>query len=114
MLTGVEDELVQILGMYSPIPTTYAGGVRDLLDVEKVCINCIVCIDSHPITTHRVAGEEVRARTSRCIHWKCFRYIWWCFAVQYDGRMAYDAEKRTVGYSVSRCIQMHNLDERPP
>lgn len=33
---GIEDPLVQMLGAHSPIPVTYAGGVRDLDDVERV------------------------------------------------------------------------------
>ena len=33
---GVEDELVRLLGAHSPIAVTYAGGVRDMADVERV------------------------------------------------------------------------------
>lgn len=33
---GIDEELVQFLGEYSPIPTTYAGGARDLSDLDKV------------------------------------------------------------------------------
>lgn len=33
---GIEDELVRCLGECSPIPVTYAGGCRDLGDVERV------------------------------------------------------------------------------
>ena len=33
---GVEDALVALLGAHSPIPVTYAGGVRDMADVERV------------------------------------------------------------------------------
>jgi phosphoribosylformimino-5-aminoimidazole carboxamide ribotide isomerase len=33
---GVEDDLVRILGEHSPIPTTYAGGVRSLSDLDLV------------------------------------------------------------------------------
>ena len=33
---GVEDDLVRLLGEHSPIPVTYAGGVRDMADVERV------------------------------------------------------------------------------
>jgi len=33
---GIEEELVQILGKYSPIPVTYAGGARSLEDLERV------------------------------------------------------------------------------
>ena len=33
---GVEDALVELLGRDSPIPVTYAGGVRNVADVEKV------------------------------------------------------------------------------
>jgi len=33
---GVEDELIKTLGNHSPIPSTYAGGVRYFSDFEKV------------------------------------------------------------------------------
>lgn len=33
---GIEDGLVQALGNWSPIPVTYAGGCRNLEDVERV------------------------------------------------------------------------------
>ena len=33
---GVEDALVELLGRCSPIPATYAGGVRNMADVERV------------------------------------------------------------------------------
>jgi len=33
---GVEDALVELLGRSSPIPATYAGGVRNMADVERV------------------------------------------------------------------------------
>lgn len=33
---GIEDPLVELLGRCSPIPVTYAGGVRDMADVERV------------------------------------------------------------------------------
>ena len=33
---GIEDDLVRLLGAHSPIPVTYAGGVRDMADVERV------------------------------------------------------------------------------
>lgn len=33
---GIEDGLVEMLGKHSPIPVTYAGGVRDLDDCERV------------------------------------------------------------------------------
>jgi phosphoribosylformimino-5-aminoimidazole carboxamide ribotide isomerase len=35
-MAGIERELVQLLGDYSPIPTTYAGGVRSLADLDLV------------------------------------------------------------------------------
>lgn len=34
--SGIETELVQKLGEWSPIPTTYAGGVRDLADMDLI------------------------------------------------------------------------------
>ncbi|EIE20230.1 phosphoribosylformimino-5-aminoimidazole carboxamide ribonucleotide isomerase [Coccomyxa subellipsoidea C-169] len=36
MQLGVDEELVHLLGQASPIPVTYAGGVRSLDDLERV------------------------------------------------------------------------------
>ncbi len=36
MFVGIERELVQCLGEWSPIPVTYAGGVRSFEDLELV------------------------------------------------------------------------------
>ncbi|OCC15838.1 Phosphoribosylformimino-5-aminoimidazole carboxamide ribotide isomerase [Dissulfuribacter thermophilus] len=33
---GIERELVEILGKYSPIPTTYAGGIRSIKDIQEI------------------------------------------------------------------------------
>ncbi len=33
---GIEEELVRLLGEYAPIPTTYAGGVKELTDFDRV------------------------------------------------------------------------------
>ena len=33
---GIEEPLVQLLGHHSPIPVTYAGGVRQFADLERV------------------------------------------------------------------------------
>jgi len=33
---GIEADLVRLLGAHAPIPTTYAGGVRSLADLEQV------------------------------------------------------------------------------
>jgi phosphoribosylformimino-5-aminoimidazole carboxamide ribotide isomerase len=33
---GVETELIELLGRHSPIPTTYAGGIRSLEDIESI------------------------------------------------------------------------------
>lgn len=33
---GIDDELVERLGNWTPIPTTYAGGARSLSDLERV------------------------------------------------------------------------------
>jgi phosphoribosylformimino-5-aminoimidazole carboxamide ribotide isomerase len=35
-MTGVEIDLLRLLGEYSPIPTTYAGGVKTLSDLDLV------------------------------------------------------------------------------
>lgn len=34
--TGIDENLVRLLGQLSPIATTYAGGARDLSDMERV------------------------------------------------------------------------------
>ncbi|GBF94401.1 phosphoribosylformimino-5-aminoimidazole carboxamide ribonucleotide isomerase [Raphidocelis subcapitata] len=36
MQLGIDDELVELLGRWSPIPVTYAGGARTLEDLERV------------------------------------------------------------------------------
>ena len=33
---GILQDLVALLGEYSPIPVTYAGGVKDLSDLDRV------------------------------------------------------------------------------
>lgn len=33
---GIEEDLVTLLGAYSPIPVTYAGGARDISDLDRV------------------------------------------------------------------------------
>ena len=33
---GIEEELAEMLGRWAPIPTTYAGGVKNLADMEKL------------------------------------------------------------------------------
>lgn len=33
---GILEDLVVLLGEHSPIPVTYAGGVRDITDLERV------------------------------------------------------------------------------
>ena len=35
-MCGIETELVQLLGSHSPVPVTYAGGVRSIEDLELV------------------------------------------------------------------------------
>jgi phosphoribosylformimino-5-aminoimidazole carboxamide ribotide isomerase len=34
--TGIEVALIELLGMWSPIPVTYAGGARALADLDLV------------------------------------------------------------------------------
>jgi len=36
MQLGIDDELVQLLGAWSPIPVTYAGGARTLVSKARV------------------------------------------------------------------------------
>ncbi len=33
---GIEERLIEILGKYSPIPTTYAGGIRSMEDIDTI------------------------------------------------------------------------------
>ena len=33
---GIEEDLISLLGMYSPLPVTYAGGVKNLNDLDLV------------------------------------------------------------------------------
>ncbi|XP_039121743.1 1-(5-phosphoribosyl)-5-[(5-phosphoribosylamino)methylideneamino] imidazole-4-carboxamide isomerase, chloroplastic [Dioscorea cayenensis subsp. rotundata] len=33
---GIDEELVELLGLYSPIPVTYAGGVTTMADLERI------------------------------------------------------------------------------
>lgn len=33
---GIDEELVALLGKYSPIPVTYAGGVTVMADLERI------------------------------------------------------------------------------
>jgi phosphoribosylformimino-5-aminoimidazole carboxamide ribotide isomerase len=35
---GIEEELISLLGEYSPLPVTYAGGVKNLSDLDRVKI----------------------------------------------------------------------------
>lgn len=45
---GIEEDLVRLLGAHSPLPVCYAGGVRDIADLERVkelgggCVDCTV------------------------------------------------------------------------
>lgn len=43
MQLGIDDELVELLGMWSPIPVTYAGGARTLVrsSGEKMLMQCL-------------------------------------------------------------------------
>ncbi len=36
MMQGIQTDLVELLGKYSPIPVTYAGGASDFSDLERV------------------------------------------------------------------------------
>ena len=40
MQLGIDDELVQLLGRWSPIPVTYAGGARTLVRRRAACAAC--------------------------------------------------------------------------
>ena len=33
---GIDEHLVELLGRITPVPTTYAGGIRDMTDVEAI------------------------------------------------------------------------------
>ena len=34
--TGVEEEILELLSKFTKIPVTYAGGIRDIADIEKI------------------------------------------------------------------------------
>ena len=38
MQLGIDDELVELLGRWSPVPVTYAGGARTIEDLERVAV----------------------------------------------------------------------------
>ena len=38
MQLGIDDDLVALLGKWSPVPVTYAGGARTLEDLERVAV----------------------------------------------------------------------------
>ncbi|KAK9194144.1 hypothetical protein WN944_004846 [Citrus x changshan-huyou] len=42
---GIDEELVALLGKYSPIPVTYAGGVTTMADLEKIKVAGIGRVD---------------------------------------------------------------------
>ena len=52
--SGIEDDLVELLGKHSPIPVTYAGGVRSIEDLERVRVSSSnnVCV--------QMGGSDVR------------------------------------------------------
>ena len=56
---GVDETLIRILGDISPIPVTYAGGVRAMEDLELVKKRC-----------------WWPCRCEQLSSWKCARYIW--------------------------------------
>lgn len=45
MQLGIDDELVELLGKWSPIPVTYAGGARTLDDLERVRVAGVGKVD---------------------------------------------------------------------
>lgn len=42
---GIDEELVALLGKYSPIPVTYAGGVTVMADLEKIKVSGMGRVD---------------------------------------------------------------------
>ncbi|KAG6690332.1 hypothetical protein I3842_10G010000 [Carya illinoinensis] len=42
---GIDEKLVTLLGKYSPIPVTYAGGVRVMADLEKIKVAGVGRVD---------------------------------------------------------------------
>lgn len=43
---GIDEELVELLGSYSPIPVTYAGGVTTMADLERIKAAGRGCVDA--------------------------------------------------------------------
>jgi phosphoribosylformimino-5-aminoimidazole carboxamide ribotide isomerase len=39
MQLGIDEELVKLLGQWSPIPVTYAGGARTLVSITTLSIS---------------------------------------------------------------------------
>ncbi|KAF5473569.1 hypothetical protein F2P56_010171 [Juglans regia] len=42
---GIDEKLVTLLGKYSPIPVTYAGGVREMADLETIKVAGVGRVD---------------------------------------------------------------------
>ncbi|KAK3043509.1 hypothetical protein RJ639_002088 [Escallonia herrerae] len=43
---GIDEELVELLGRYSPIPVTYAGGVTVMADLERIKVAGVGRVDA--------------------------------------------------------------------
>lgn len=59
MRLGIDEELVSLLGRWSPIPVTYAGGARSLEDLERVRIAGGGCVDITVGSALNIFGGEL-------------------------------------------------------
>ena len=67
---GIEDDLVQLLGMHSPLPVTYAGGVRSLADMEHIKLLGQGRVDATIGSALDLFGGELRYADVCAWHWR--------------------------------------------
>lgn len=71
---GVDRDLIQLLKTSSPIPVTYAGGVKDLVRNPKLTM--IELESGWPRS-----GGGWRWRCCWCDSWQCIRHLRWWFII---------------------------------
>ncbi|KAJ6825497.1 1-(5-phosphoribosyl)-5-[(5-phosphoribosylamino)methylideneamino] imidazole-4-carboxamide isomerase, chloroplastic-like isoform X3 [Iris pallida] len=67
---GIDEELVTILGCYSPIPVTYAGGVAAMADLERIKEAGMGCVDATVGSALDIFGGDLSYREVVAWHWK--------------------------------------------
>ena len=68
-MTGIEAGLVELLGRHSPIPTTYAGGVRSIADLDRVKDLGRGCVDITVGSALDIFGGHIPYRS--VVEWHC-------------------------------------------